>query len=201
MKKVVFLLFLFVVFFFPQNIFSYQQSEGVCYSQCAAHKFVWKGDFCWDMFQNQCSMGSKDAVDTAIDLVKDSAKAMATGKMKMIVDVDPIFTSLFICKPLIEDCIAPILAECKKTCTDISDTYYAPNLYVGNQYGSTVFQNIYYDEDRHQLTFKVTNNGGYAWDIDVSASWGHTPNRDKVVSGGGTLFTKKFLKWFFSVLG
>ncbi len=198
MKKI-FMAFIFfvVLYFFPKDSLAYQQSEGVCYSQCAAHKFVWKGDFCWDMFQSQCSMGSKDAVDTAIDLVKDSAKAMATGKLKMIVDVDPIFTQLFICKPLIEDCIVPILAECKKTCTDISDTYYAPNLYVGNQYGSTVFQNIYYDEDRHQLTFKVTNNGGYAWDIDVTASWGHTGNRDKIVSGGGTLFTEKIPEMLF----
>jgi len=197
MKKIVFLLFVFVFIHSPKNIFSYQQSEGICYSQCAAYKFVWKGDFCWDLFQSKCSMGEKDAVDSAKKLVKDSAKAMASGKMKMIVDVEPIFTSLFICKPLIEDCIAPILAECQKTCTEISDTYYAPNLYVGNQYGSSIYPNIYYDENRHQLTFKVTNTGGYAWDIDASASWGHTPNRDKIVSGSGTLFTAKIPELLF----
>jgi len=197
MKKLIFLLLLFLILFIPRETYAYQQTEAVCYSQCAAHKFVWKGDFCWDLFTNQCSISGKDTVSKAISLLKDTAKAMATGKLMTIVDVSQVFKAWFVCKPLIEDCIVPQLSDCQNTCKNISQTYYAPNLSVGNPYGSIVYQNVYYDEDRHQLVFKVTNNGGYAWDIDVSASWGHTRNRDKMVSGGGTLFTEKIPEMLF----
>jgi hypothetical protein len=197
MKKLIFLFLSLAIFAIPKEVLAYQQTEAVCYSQCAAHKFVWKGDFCMDLFTNQCSISSKDALKNTLKLIKDTAQAMATGELSMIVDVTEVFKAMFICKPLIDDCIVPQLNDCQNTCHNISQTYYAPNLYVGNQYGSTMYQNIYYDENNHQLTFKVTNNGGYAWDIDVTASWGHTPNRDKIVSGGGTLFTEKIPELIF----
>ena len=198
MKKLAFfLLFFLLILTLPKQTLAYQQTDAICYSQCAAYKFGWKGDFCWDLFTSQCSMSSKDTVNKMISLVKDAAKAMATGKLMTIVDVSAVFKGWFVCKPLIEDCIVPQLQACESTCKDIGQTYYAPNLSVGNPYGSISYQNVYYDEDRHQLTFKVTNNGGYAWDIDVTASWGHTRNRDKMVSGGGTLFTEKIPELVF----
>ncbi|NMB57446.1 carboxypeptidase regulatory-like domain-containing protein, partial [Candidatus Beckwithbacteria bacterium] len=194
----IFLLLFFLCFLFPSKIFAYQQTEAVCYSQCAAYKFGWKGDFCWDLFQDQCSIGSKDALSNFISLVKDTAQAMVTGKLKTIVDVKQVFKAWFVCKPLIEDCIVPQLDACENICKNDSQTVYAPNLSVGNPYGSAAFHNVYYDEANHQLIFKVVNNGyGYAWDIDVSASWGHTRNRDKLVSGGGTLFTEKIPELLF----
>lgn len=198
MKKIFVLFILFLTLLIPtKDTLAYEQTEAVCYSQCAAHKFVWKGDFCWDLFQSQCARSQKSVTDDTIDMIKDAAKSMASGKRKMIVDVEPVFTAMFVCKPLIDDCIAPILAECKRTCTTISQTYYAPNLSVGSPYGATMYQNVFYSEERHELWFKVTNNGGYAWDIDVTASWGHTPNRDKLVSGGGMLFDEKIPEMVF----
>lgn len=191
------LLFLILAFFLPQKIVAYEQTEAVCYSQCAAYKFVWKGDFCWDMFQSQCTISSKSAVDDAIGVVKDAVKSMASGKRKMIVDVDVVFKALAICKPLIE-CLVPQLKECENTCTNVSQTYYAPNLSVGTAFSAETQPHVFYSEDRHELIFEVVNNGpGYAWDIDVTASWGHTRNRDKVVSGGGTLFTEKIPELIF----
>lgn len=197
MKKLAFfLLFFLLILTFPKQTLAYQQTDAICYSQCAAYKFYWKGDFCWDLFMNQCSIDKKDMIKNAISLVKDTVKAMVTGKLMTIVDISEVFKAAFICKPLI-DCIVPQLNACESTCKDISQTYYAPNLSVGNPYGSIAYQNVYYDENRHQLVFKVTNNGGYAWDIDVTASWGHTRNRDKIVSGGGTLFTEKIPELLF----
>lgn len=77
-------------------------------------------------------------------------------------------------------------------------TYYAPNLSVGTAFSSEVHSQVFYSEDRHELIFEVVNNGpGYAWDIDVTASWRHTRNRDKIVSGGGTLFTEKIPELLF----
>ena len=69
-------LFLLLAFFLPQKIDAYEQTEAVCYSQCAAYRFVWKGDFCWDMFQSQCTISSKSAVDDAIGVVKDAVKSL-----------------------------------------------------------------------------------------------------------------------------
>lgn len=197
MKKLLFFLLALVISSLPYKVKAYQQTEAVCYSQCAAHKFYWKGDFCWDLFTNQCSIGSKDMVKNAISLVKDTAQAMATGKLMTIVDVSTVFKAMFVCKPLIEECITPQLNACENTCKNVSQTFYAPNLSVGNPYGSVAYHNIYYDESKQMLIFKVINNGGYAWDIDVSASWGHTRNRDKIVSGGGTLFTEKIPELLF----
>ena len=117
MKKIfVSLILFFTLLLLPKDIFAYQQTQEVCYAQCAAYKFGWKGDFCWDLFTSQCSMGSKDLVDNMIGLVKDTAEAMATGKLMTIVDVSTVFTGWFVCKPLIEDCIVPQLNACVSTC-------------------------------------------------------------------------------------
>lgn len=199
MKKLFVLLLSFYIFLsFPKAALAYEQTEGVCYSQCAAYKFGWRGDFCWDLFTNQCSVSSKSALKNFIKLVKDTAESMAKGKLMTIIDVSESFKAMFVCKPLIEDCIAPELQDCTNTCKNISKTYYSPELSVGNPFGSVYYHNVYYDENKHELTFKVVNYGGYAWDIDVSASWGHTPNRDKKVSGGGTLFTEKIPELVFA---
>ena len=182
----------------PKPTLAYEQTQAVCYAQCAAYKFGWKGDFCWDLFQSQCSIGSKDMVNNMISLVKNAAQAMATGKLMTIVDVSAVFKGWFICKPLIEDCIVPQLNACENTCANVSQTYYAPNLSVGTAYTNETNPSVFYDENNHQLIFEVVNNGpGYAWNIDVTASWGHTRNRDKIVSGGGTLFNEKIPELLF----
>lgn len=194
-KIIIFGLILISALFSTRPAEAYQQNNGVCYSQCAAYKFGWKGDFCWDLFQNQCSISSGDALDKFISLVKDTAQAAITGKLMTIVDITQVFKALFICQPLI-DCIVPQLNSCQSVC-DSDQFYYAPNLSAGNAY-SLAFHNVFYNEQDHTLTFKVINNGlGYAWDIDVSASWGHTRNQDKLVSGGGTLFTEKIPELVF----
>lgn len=192
MKKLFFFIFFLLslgFLIFPKKTLAYQQTEAACYSQCAAYKFVWKGDFCYDTFAANCGGDEGSTITKTVKFLKDVYDVVKSGD-----NVDKVFTAWFVCVPLIKDCIAPQLLECDNTCKKISLTYYAPNLSVGNPWGS----NVYYDEDNHQLTFKVVNNGlGYAWDIDVSASWGHTRNRDKMVSGGGTLFTEKIPELLF----
>jgi hypothetical protein len=193
MKKfIIVFIILLSLLIFPKSSFAYQQTEAVCYSQCAAYKFVWRGDVCYDLFAKNCSGDEGSTVSKTIKFLKGVYDTLEGGD-----NVDAVFKAWFVCKPLIEDCIVPQLNDCRNTCKNISQTFYAPNLSVGNPYGSISYQNVYYDEDNHQLVFKVTNNGGYASDIDVTASWGHTRNRDKLVSGGGTLFTEKIPELLF----
>ena len=185
---------LLVVFIFlsQKTSFAYLQNEGVCYSQCAAYKFVWKGDFCYDLFANQCGVSEGNTIIKTIKFLKD-----IYGVVKDSSGADTIFKAWFVCKPLIQDCIAPQLASCRNVCQS-DQTYYGPNLSVGSNWGSADYRGIYYDETNHNLIFKVINNGlGYASDIDVSASWGHTKNRDLIVSGGGMLFTEKIPELLF----
>ena len=42
----------------------------MCYSQCAAYKFVWQGDYCYDMFQQNCAMGSGPTIKETIKFLK-----------------------------------------------------------------------------------------------------------------------------------
>ncbi len=157
------------------NPSDYQQLR--CYSECAAYKFGWKGDYCWDTFQQVCSISPKDAVSNLKKLVKGIRDGFMTGKLTQIVDVSYVFKAWFVCKPLIEDCIALELQKCDTTCK-ASPTYYAANLSVGNPFYN-ILHGLYYDQSRHTVRMRVVNNGlGYAWDIPVLLEWGHTPNRD-----------------------
>lgn len=53
MKQILFLLVAFIFLVFPQRISAYTDAEEICYAQCAAYKFVWQGDYCYDLFQQQ----------------------------------------------------------------------------------------------------------------------------------------------------
>jgi len=176
----------------PGRSFAYQQNDGVCYSQCAAYKFVWRGEACYDLFANQCTSDEGNTIVKTIQFLKSVYDVVKSGE-----GVDTAFKAWFVCKPLIESCIAPELTNCHNTCA-LEPNYYAPNLSVGSNWGSVDYRGIYYDDTNHTLVFKVVNNGlGYASDIDVSASWGHTKNRDLIVSGGGMLFTEKIPELLF----
>lgn len=66
-----------------------------------------------------------------------------------------------------------------------------PDLSVGSPYANFYYHGVIYNDRDKTLTFKVINSGkGYAWDIGVSAVWGHTRDRDGQVSGGGELFSE-----------
>jgi len=177
--------YLAFIFLFPKTIQAYTEAEEVCYGQCAAYKFVWQGDYCYDTFQSQCAMGKGNTIKETIKFLKSIKGVLQSGS-----GVDNVFKAWFVCKPLIENCIVPQLQECRSTCS-IDNLFYAPDLSVGHPYGNFVYHGVVYNDRDKTLTFKVVNNGrGYAWDIGASASWGHTRNRDGLVSGGGQLFSQ-----------
>lgn len=150
-------------------------SPGLCYSQCGAYKFYWKGDFCFDTIQQNCaeSFGLTDAVS----MLKDVYDVVVKNKLVMILDVKPVFQAWLICKPLIEDCVAPKLEDCEEVC-EAEPLYYAPNLTVGSNWGGS-FRGLWYDEANKKLFLRVMNNGlGYAWDIGVRLSSGSTDQQD-----------------------
>lgn len=160
------------------------QTEDVCYSQCAAYKFVWQGDYCWDLFSQNCSIGSGGGIKETIKFLKKVKSIVQEGE-----GIDSIFTAWFVCKPLIQNCIAPKLADCRTVCSQ-DKLYYAPDLSVGSE--ASRFHGIVYDPKKKELILKVVNNGmGYAWNIGVEASWGHTANRDGRVNGGGQLLAER----------
>lgn len=153
-------------------------SPGLCYSQCGAYKFFWKGDFCFDMIQKNCTKNF--GITDAVSMLKDVYDVVVKQKLVMILDVKPIFQAWFICKPLIEECVAPELEECEEVC-EAEPLYYAPNLTVGSDWGGS-FRGLWYDEANKKLFLRVMNNGlGYAWDIGVRLSSGSTDQQD--VSG------------------
>lgn len=178
-----FLFFFGSVFFVSKDVLA-QQTENVCYSQCIAYKFVWQGTSCYDEFEYHCTEDSGSTFKKTIKFLKDVYKTLKSGD-----GVDTIFTSWFVCKPLIENCIVPHQQNCRQTC-GLDQYVYAPDLSVGHPDSS--FHGVYFDEKTKQLYFKLVNNGmGYAWDIDVEATSGHTPNRDGKIQGGTQLFKEK----------
>jgi len=181
------LTFLLIVLAFQitgRNVFAREQNENVCYSQCIAYKFVWHGTYCYDLFTDNCTEDSGNAVIKTIKLLKDVYDTLKSGD-----NIDTVFKAWFVCKPLIENCIVPHQQDCHTTCS-LDKFTYAPDLSVGHPDGS--FHGVYYDQKTGQLYFKLVNNGmGYAWDIDVEATSGHTPNRDGKISGGTQLFKER----------
>lgn len=144
---------------------------------------MWHGDTCWDLFQNQCSSGSGGGFIQTIKFLKDVKSLLVKGD-----GVENVFKAFFVCKPLIEDCIAPQLRNCRDTC-QIDTMVFAPDISVGHPEGS--LHGVVYDENNKQLYFKVVNNGlSYVWDIDVEATYAHTPSRDQI-SPGNQLFKEK----------
>jgi len=192
-------LFGFLILSFLLRLFSLPlsaqstQPAGLCYSQCGFYKFYWKGDFCYDLVQQNCteSFSLKDVVS----MVKTIRSSFLTGKLKEVVDVTPIFKAWLICKPLIEDCIVPQLDACKTTCEQ-SPTFYAPNLSVGSDWGS--FHGLYYDDEKKLLYLRVVNNGfGYASDIGVQLTYGYTANQDGSGMTGGTYLSETIPELLF----
>ena len=173
-------------FFSPKPVLAYPQTYEVCYSQCAAYKFYWKASYCWDFFANNCIAGAGGTAFKVIMMLKDIAMAAARGTMGGI-DVGTPIKTLFICKPHIESCIVPQLNSCSDACSQ-HNLYYAANLSVLSNWANYSAPGLFYNDDEKQLYVSFMNNGtGYAWDLDVDVTWGHTPNRDKMVSGGGQL--------------
>lgn len=174
-------LILGALFISTKNSFAYQQTESTCYSQCAAYKFIWQGTYCWDDFAQNCGVDKGNSILKTIKFLKDIYDTVVDFD-----GVDKVFTAWYKCKPLIENCIVPRLQDCRQTCQ--TDKYtYASDLSVGHPESS--FHGVYFDEKTKQLYFKLVNNGmGYAWDINVEATFGHTPNRDAVISNNQRLF-------------
>ena len=100
------LLFFTVVFVFPRFTSAYLQSEDMCYSQCAAYKFVWQGDYCYDLFRDQCATSDGNTIKETVSFLKSIKGILEEGE-----GVENVFKAWFVCKPLIENCIAPQLAS------------------------------------------------------------------------------------------
>ena len=157
-----FLVFLtvFCILIFPKSATA-EQTFNLCYSQCAAYKFIWQGDYCYDLFTQQCGVDSGNTYIKTIQFLKDVKGILQQGE-----GIDKIFTAWFVCKPLIQNCIVPQLTACRNTC-QANLLYYAPDLSVGHP--DSRYRGVIYDANNHKLIFKLINNGlGYAWDIDVS---------------------------------
>jgi hypothetical protein len=183
-KKIT-LLFIFVIvfLFFPKSnlVFSqeskFNRDQAICYSQCAAYRFFWHGEFCFDLVSQYCS--EKLTALNAISFIKNVyqlVRGTATDFYIGISDLTKVVRAWLICKPLIEDCVVPRLNECADICQS-EPLYFAPDLDVGNP--DSRFQGVYYDAQKGGLYFKVANSGlAYAWDIDVKATYNHTKDRD-----------------------
>lgn len=166
--------------FSPQKANAYIQTPGYCKAQGAAYHFYWMGDYCWDLFQANCVMG-KGGVALKMGMFLFS---MATNGG---LDVGTPLKATFFCAPLIDQCIVPELKNFEWNCKD-DNTYYAPNLTVTSSWIGTHAPGLIYDDENKTLTATVMNNGmNPAMDIEVGVTWGSTKNRDKLVSGGGTL--------------
>lgn len=177
-------LFLFLLFCFSKKPVSAAQTANICYSQCLAYRFVWQGTYCYDVFADNCTEEKGNTIIKTIKFLKTIYDTVESSE-----NVDIPFTAMFICKPLIESCIVPNQNSCKQICAQNQYTY-APDLTVGHPESS--FQGVFFDDKTNQLYFKLVNNGmGYAWNIDVEASSGHTPNRDGIIQNSTQLFKEK----------
>ena len=179
------LLFLSIILF-PPKIAAQTPTptpvDPVCYSQCAAYKFFWKGDFCWDLLQANCSMGKGGLL---FNVVKFLFNIWRGGKG--VLDVSAPLRATFFCAPLIEDCIVPKLHMCDYMCRQ-DPTFYAPDLTVTRSWLGSNYPGLRYNDSKKQLTISVMNDGfGHAMAIEVEVTWGSTKNRNKIVSGGGSL--------------
>lgn len=181
---IIVLFFLSFLLLSPLKPIQATQTPDVCYSQCLAYKFVWQGTHCFDEFEYHCTEDTGSTFKKTIVFLKDVYNTLKSGS-----GIDTVFTAWFVCKPLIQNCIIPHQNDCRQTC-NLDQYVYAPDLSVGHPDSS--FHGVYFDEKFKRLYFKLVNNGmGYAWDIDVEASSGHTPNRDGKIQGGTQLFKEK----------
>jgi|GEM_PF-6597249 len=114
-------IFLFILLFFQKNnlVFSQEskisREQALCYSQCTAYKFLWQGDFCYDLLTAAC--GEKVSVKDVVDFTYNIYRLLRKNALEMWVDVDNVFKAWFVYKPLIEDCIVPQLNNCRQICS------------------------------------------------------------------------------------
>lgn len=193
MKKIFILLILFfgIFLFSPPSSLAYEQTEEICYSQCLAYKFIWRGDWCYNLFMNQCSISSGDAAIKTVMILKNLVSSILSGQRKEIVDIGLVFKAFLVCKPLIEECLVPVFRSCEWDCK--SDPHsYAPDFAVGSYQDKP---SIYYDKNSKELRFRVINIGdAYAWDIDVAALYGWTRGTkgvDDEINNFQSLFEEK----------
>lgn len=181
---IVLFFFFFLPVFSQKNPLAYQQTEAICYSQCLAYRFVWQGTYCYDVFADNCTEENGNTIKKTIKFLKTIYDTVKSGE-----NIDIPFTAMFICKPLIDSCIVPNQESCTQICQQ-NQLAYAPDLSAG--YPESSFQGVYYDESAKQLYFKLVNNGmGYAWDINIEATSGHTPNRNGLIQNNTQLFKEK----------
>lgn len=177
--------FLILSFFIysPKPVSAVQTAD-ICYSQCIAYKFVWHGTYCFDEFEYHCTDDTGSTIKKVISFLKDVYDTLKSGS-----NIDLVFKAWFICKPLIENCVVPHQNNCRQTCA-VEQYVYSPDLSVGHPESS--FHGAIYDKNTKQIYFKLVNNGmGYAWNIDVEATYGHTKNRDGTIQNNQQLFKEK----------
>ncbi|MEO0097846.1 MAG: carboxypeptidase-like regulatory domain-containing protein [candidate division WOR-3 bacterium] len=169
MKKFFLIIILTLSSFLSSSVFAYEQTAEICYSQCLAYKFVWRGNYCYDKFTQECVISAGDAAIKTVTILKNIVSSVISGQRKEILDVGLVFKAWLVCKPLIELCLVPVMNSCEWECRD--DLYsYAPDFAVGNYREAP---SISYDKNNKQLKFRVINVGdAYAWDIDVAAYYG-----------------------------
>ncbi|MFA6532771.1 MAG: carboxypeptidase-like regulatory domain-containing protein [Patescibacteria group bacterium] len=181
LKRFFLAFFLFFLICYSQKPIQAAQTADVCYSQCLAYRFIWQGTYCYDVFADNCTEENGNTIKKAIKFLKTIYDTVKSGD-----NIDIPFTAMFICKPLIDSCIVPNQESCRQVCEG-NQFAYAPDLSVGHPESS--FQGVFFDDKTNQLYFKLVNNGmGYAWNIDVEASSGHTPNRNGIIQNSTQLF-------------
>ncbi len=185
MKKLT-IFFLIPLLFFTQinSASAYEQTEAVCYSQCAAYKFYWKGDACWDFFSMNCGVSKTAFAGKVISMLKEASKTGAGSPAAAMSAV----TKALMCGAVASECIAPKLDACESTC-EIRPKTYAPNLVADGGWNSA--PGVAYDRSSQKLYFRVGNTGaGYAWNIPIKAEWGSTPDRDGEINSYQSLFAE-----------
>ena len=182
-KKLKLILLIFLIFFSCSHPASaYEQTQAVCYSQCAAYKFYWKGDSCWDFFSMNCGVSKTAFASKVVSMLKEASKTGAGSPAAALSAV----TKALMCGAVANECIAPKLDACQSTC-QISPKTYAPNLVADGGWNSA--PGVSYDRFQQKLYFRVGNTGaGYAWNIPVKAEWGSTADRDGEINSYQTLF-------------
>ncbi len=179
------------LFLAPKKTLAFQNFD-VCYSQAAAYHFYWHADLCWDMFKENCNAGALSSTSKVIFYLKNIYDVAKKGKT-LSVDVITTLKAMLLCKPLIDDCIAPKLQVMKDRCTEDA-LYYAANLTSASTWYNRDAPGLYYNDKDHTLTVQVLNNGtAYTWDIPVNVSYGTTSDRKKPVSGGGFLMENEMI--------
>ncbi len=178
----VFIFFLLLSSLSSKHARAYEQTVPICYSQCAAYKFYWNGDSCWDFFEMSCSVGKVAFASKVIKMLK---VAKDTGYGNPAAAMETVAKALM-CAAVADECVAPKLEACKSVCQNEENRlFYAPDLVADHNWYGTSGVGYY----NGKLYFRITNTGrGYASDIAIKAEWGHTAERDGEIDNYQLLF-------------